>query len=318
MKSRTICIENPSYLSLRNGQMVIKRPMAKDVDEQQEEVATIPVEDISIVVLDNKQITVTQGLLEALTEENCTVVTCSNSHLPCGLLLPLSGNTLQSERFRVQIEASLPLKKQLWQQTIMSKIANQAALLQTVTGAKQGNMIAWTKEVKSGDSTNLEGRAAAYYWKTIFENKIEHFVRGREGDAPNDLLNYGYAIVRAQVARALVSCGLMPTLGLHHRSRYNAYCLADDIMEPYRPYVDRVAAKWINQSVHLATLNKETKAEMLMLDKTDVQIDGHRSPMYVAIQTTASSLQKCFAGEARKIVYPEMEVNEDIIYDIPF
>lgn len=315
MKSRTICIENPSYLSLTNGQMIIKRPTD---DGTNEVAATIPVEDISIVVLDNKQITITQGLLEALTEENVTVVTCNAGHLPCGLLLPLSGNTLQSERFRLQIDASAPLKKQLWQQTIVAKIENQASLLHTATGHQQGNMLAWAKDVKSGDSSNLEGRAAAYYWKTLFEGKIDHFVRSRDGESPNDLLNYGYAIIRAQVARALVTCGLMPTLGLHHQNRYNAYCLADDIMEPYRPYVDRVVAKWVNQCPQHASINKETKADMLMLDKTDVVIDGHRSPMYVAISTTASSLQKCFAGESRKIIYPKLEVNEDIIYDLPF
>ncbi|MBQ9591527.1 MAG: type II CRISPR-associated endonuclease Cas1 [Paludibacteraceae bacterium] len=315
MKHRTICIENPSYLSLNNGQMVIKRPIA---DGTNEVAATIPVEDINILVLDNKHITITQGLLDALTTENVTVVTCNSSHLPCGLLLPLSGNTLQSERYREQLNASLPLKKQLWQQTVVAKIENQAALLHTITGKQQGNMLAWAKEVKSGDSTNMEGRAAAYYWKTIFEGKIESFVRNREGLSPNDLLNYGYSIIRAQVARSLVACGLMPTLGLHHQNRYNAYCLADDIMEPYRPYVDRIVAKWVNQSPFLATVNKQTKADMLMLDKTDVIIDGHRSPLHVAISTTTSSLQKCFAGEIRKIIYPELEVNEDIIYDLPF
>lgn len=315
MKHRTICIENPSYLSLNNGQMVIKRPIA---DGTNEVAATIPVEDISILVLDNKHITITQGLLDALTAENVTVVTCNSSHLPCGLLLPLSGNTLQSERYREQLEASLPLKKQLWQQTIAAKIMNQAALLHTVTGEKQGNMLSWSKDVKSGDVTNLEGRAAAYYWKTLFEPHITNFQRNRNGESPNDLLNYGYAIIRALVARALVACGLMPTLGLHHHNRYNAYCLADDIMEPYRPYVDRIVAKWINQSPFLATVNKQTKADMLMLDKTDVIINGHRSPISVAISITTSSLQKCFSGEARKIIYPELEVNEDIIYDLPF
>src|SRR5574344_2709718 len=235
MIKRTLCFSNPAYLSLKNAQMVIKLPEVEKAEVpdsfKQEAIRTIPIEDIGVVVLDHKQITITQGLLEMLLENNCAVITCDSSHLPVGLMLPLCGNTTQSERFRNQIEASLPLKKQLWQQTIIAKIENQAAVL-AIQGVEIRNMQTWANDVKSGDSDNLEARAAVYYWKNLFADR-PNFVRDREGDFPNALLNYGYAILRAIVARALVTSGLLPTLGIHHHNRYNAYCLADDIMEPY-------------------------------------------------------------------------------------
>ena len=174
-----------------------------------------------------------------LIDNNCAIITCGSNHLPVGLMLPLYGNTVQNERFRNQIDASQPLKKQLWQQTIQCKIANQAVMLKYATEELHNNMFIWSENVRSGDTDNMEARAAAYYWKTIFPDRPD-FTRGREEAEPNNLLNYGYAILRAIVARALVASGLLPTLGIHHHNRYNAYCLADDIMEPYRPYVDRI------------------------------------------------------------------------------
>lgn len=244
MVKRTLYFGNPAYLSLRLGQLVVRLPSPEPtISKDSFEAKTIPVEDIGVVVLDNKQITITQGLLEALLENNCAVLTCDSSRLPVGLMLPLCGHTLQNERFRDQIDASLPLKKQIWQQTIRQKILNQAAVLRYSTGQEHNNMLVWAEEVRSGDSANLEARAAAYYWKTVFGDAM--FVRGREEAPPNNLLNYGYAILRAVVARSLVCSGLLPTLGVHHHNRYNAYCLADDIMEPYRPYVDRMVCDMI-------------------------------------------------------------------------
>ena len=267
-------------------------------------VKTIPVEDIGIVILDNKQITVTQGLLEELIDNNCAVITCGSNHLPVGLMLPLYGNTIQNERFRRQLDASLPLKKQLWQQTIQCKIANQASVLKYVTGEEHNNMKIMSSKVKSGDADNLEARAAAYYWKTIFPDKAG-FTRGRDEAEPNNLLNYGYAILRAIVARALVASGLLPTLGIHHHNRYNAYCLADDIMEPYRPYVDRIVYD-ITREYGYTDLTKEIKVRMLSIPVVEVSIGGRRSPLMVAVSQTTSSLAKCFNGELRKIIYPEM------------
>ena len=310
MIKKTLYFGNPTYLSLRDAQLVIKLPeivknnTLPEHFKQSNEV-TKPIEDIGVVVLDNKQITITSGLLEALLENNCAIITCDSKSMPTGLMLPLAGNTTQSERFRHQIEASLPLKKQLWQQTIQAKIANQAAVLLQQRDLDCGNMQAWTKQVKSGDSDNLEGRAAAFYWQNLFGH-IPGFHRDREGVAPNNLLNYGYAILRAVVARSLVGSGLLPTLGIHHHNRYNAYCLADDIMEPYRPYVDELVYKIVVSGVDYNTLNRELKAELLTIPTLDVVINGKRSPLMIAVGQTTASLYKCFNGELRKISYPEI------------
>lgn len=305
MIKRTLCFTNPAYLSLKNEQLVVKIPQS-DGDKQSEKVTTIPIEDIGVVVIDNRQITITSAVMDALLENNCALITCDAKSLPVGLLLPLCGNTTQSERFRYQIDASLPLKKQLWQQTVQAKICNQAEVLSKCTDAEIGCMQVWSKEVKSGDSDNLEGRAAAYYWKKLFGH-IADFNRDREGVPPNNLLNYGYAILRAVVARALVSSGMLPTLGIHHHNRYNAYCLADDIMEPYRPYVDEMVFNLVKEKgLPEEGLTKEWKAELLKIPVLDVVISGKRSPLMIAVTQTTASLYRCYCGESRKIVYPIM------------
>jgi CRISP-associated protein Cas1 len=312
MIKRTLCFSNPAYLSLRNSQLVVKMPELEKANVpdrlKQEAVRTIPIEDIGVVLLDHKQITTTQALLEALLENNCAIITCDSNHLPVGLMLPLCGNTTQSERFRDQIDASLPLKKQLWQQTIQYKIRNQAAVLQQVNGSVARNMLAWAADVKSGDSDNLEARAAAFYWRNLFTDRPD-FVRDREGEMPNNLLNYGYAILRAVVARALVASGMLPTLGIHHRNRYNAYCLADDIMEPYRPYIDALVVDICRKGLADDTLNTDLKRELLQIPTLDVVIGGRRSPLMVAVAQTTASLYKCYSGELRKISYPEIGQN---------
>lgn len=309
MIKRTLYFGNPAYLSLRQGQLVLRLPeVSKNTSLpesfKREAERTIPVEDIGVVVLDHSQITITQGLLEALLENNCAVITCDKNRLPVGLMLPLCGNTTQNERFRHQLAASQPLKKQLWQQTIQQKIANQAAVLES-RGAVAKNMRAWAGEVRSGDADNMEARAAAYYWSALFP-EVDRFRRDREGSPPNNLLNYGYAIVRAMVARSLVISGLLPTWGIHHHNRYNAYCLADDVMEPYRPYVDRLVCGVVSSGDDYTVLTHELKAKLLSLPVMEVSIQGRRSPMMVAVAQTTASLYKCFCGELRKIVYPEM------------
>ena len=306
MIKRTLYFGNPAYLSLRLKQLVIKHPQKDDGDlpSGKEVVRTIPIEDIGVVILDNQQITLTQGLIEHLLENNCALITCDSKHMPSGLMLPLVGNTIQNERFRSQLDASLPLKKQLWQQTIEAKIRNQTAVLEYSTGEEHRNMHIWAGSVKSGDSENMEARAAVYYWKTIFPDNPS-FIRGQEGEMPNALLNYGYAILRAIVARALVGSGLLPTLGIHHHNRYNAYCLADDIMEPYRPYVDKIIIDRITTD-QVLELNTETKIKLLNIPVTEVIINGRRSPLMLAVSQTTSSLVKCFRGESRRLIYPEM------------
>ena len=315
MIKKTLYFGNPAYLSLRMGQMVIKLPEVEKNKElpasfKNDATVTRPVEDIGVIVLDNKQITLTQGLLEALLENNCAVVTCDSRSLPVGLMLPLYGNSTQNERFRYQLDASLPLKKQLWQQTIRRKIENQASVLEECTSVETVCMRKWAADVRSGDPDNLEGRAAAYYWKNLFSELscVTGFTRDREGEPPNMLLNYGYAILRAVVARALVSSGMLPTLGIHHHNRYNAYCLADDIMEPYRPYVDRLVFQIVrNSSNALNTeLTKEQKAQLLTVPVLDVEIDGRKGPLMVSVTQTSASLYRCFAGELRRVAYPSL------------
>lgn len=310
MIKRTLYFGNPAYLSVRLEQLEIRLPQVENnatLSEGFKEsvVKRVPIEDIGVVILDHKQISITQGALGALLDNNVAVITCDNSRMPSGLMLPLSANTTQSERFRHQIEASQPLKKQLWQQTIQAKIWNQAAVLHSQRGLDCGNMDAWAKQVKSGDSDNLEGRAAAYYWQNLFGN-IKGFRRDREGMPPNNLLNYGYAILRAVVARSLVGSGLLPTLGIHHHNRYNAYCLADDIMEPYRPYVDKLVAEIVDSGVDISELNKELKSKLLSIPVLDVVIGGRRSPLMIGVGMTTASLYKCYSGELRKIAYPDM------------
>jgi len=302
MIKRTLYFGNPAYLSMRNSQLVIHLPDGNGMEDKTAN-NTIPIEDIGIVVLDNKQITITQGLLEALLANNSAVITCDSKRMPVGLLLTLSGNTTQSERFQAQIDASLPLNKQLWQQTIQSKIENQAYILNKTRKAVIKNMLAWVNDVKSGDSDNLEARAAAYYWANMFPD-IPDFRRGREGVPPNNLLNYGYAILRAVVARALVASGLLPTLGIHHHNRYNAYCLADDIMEPYRPFVDKLVVEIMESGEDISELSKPIKARLLSIPVLDVNINNQRSPLMIAVGYTTASLAKCYLGESRKIAYP--------------
>ena len=308
MIKKTLYFGNPAYLSLHNAQMVIKLPEVEksalsELFKKQNEI-TKPVEDIGLVVLDNKQITITSGLLEALLENNSAVVTCDSKSMPVGLFLPLYGNTTQNERFRYQLDASEPLKKQLWQQTIKAKIFNQTAVLETCHKDKHKCMTQWMNDVRSGDPDNLEARAAAYYWKTLFQD-IPDFTRDREGVCPNNLLNFGYAILRAVVARALVGSGLLPTLGIHHHNKYNAYCLADDIMEPYRPYVDELVYSMVCKQGHDIELTKDVKAQLLSIPTLEVVVSGKRSPLMVAASVTTASLFKCFSGELRKVAYPE-------------
>ncbi len=313
MIKKTLYFGNPAYLSLRMQQMVIKLPEVekqKNLSEaiKEDAVITRPIEDVGIVVLDNRQITLTQGLLEALLENNCAVITCDSRRMPVGLMLPLCGNTIQSERFQCQIAASQPLRKQLWQQTVRAKIDNQAKTLSFCSKAEIGCMKRWSVDVKSGDSDNLEARAAAYYWKKLFSeiDGLDDFTRDRDGMPPNNLLNYGYAILRAVVARALVSSGMLPTLGIHHHNRYNAYCLADDIMEPFRPYVDELVFDIVNEcGVGRLELTKDVKARLLSIPTLDVVISGKRSPLMVGVTQTTASLFKCFNGELRRIAYPE-------------
>ena len=297
MIKRTLYFGNPAYLKTSNEQLVIEM---QDTGETK----TVPTEDIGLLILDHQQITITHALIAKLLEKNVAVITCDSTHHPTGLLLNLDGHSLQSQKFKAQLDATVPLKKQLWQQTIMCKINNQAALLRK-NNKKYEVLNTFSKEVKSGDSENHEAKAASYYWKNIFPDVIQ-FTRDRFGLPPNNFLNYGYAILRAVVARSLVGSGLLPTMGIHHRNQYNSYCLADDIMEPYRPYVDMLVCKMMNEDEPPFEINTEAKKLLLTLPAMDVYIEEQKSPLLNAVQKTTASLAKCFEGKARKITYPEL------------
>lgn len=300
MLKRTLCIENPCYLSCQNEQLVVNYSHVKGMENIPGK--SVPIEDIGILVLEHQQISLTHYLLDKLITNNVSVVTCNAQHHPSGLFLPLESHTLQSERFRFQIEATDPLKKQLWQQTVKAKINNQASVLEKWQIPNQ--LICNLKlKVKSGDSDNHEAQAAAYYWKNLFP-PAWLFFRHREGPPPSNLLNYGYAIIRATMARALAGAGLLPALGIFHRNRYNAYCLADDIMEPYRPFVDLVVRNIIDKTSNIQQLDRELKNQLLKIPTIDVLIEDEKSPLFVATQRTAASLAKCFMGSQRKISYP--------------
>ncbi|MDI5886484.1 type II CRISPR-associated endonuclease Cas1 [Flavobacterium yafengii] len=295
MIKRTLFFGNPAYLSTKNEQIIISYP------DKELETKTVAIEDIGVIVLENQQITITNGLLEKLIHNNVALINCDQQHLPIGLLMPLNGHTEQSERFKNQINASVPLKKNLWQQTISAKIINQAGLLKE-KGIPCRKMELWAKEVTSGDALNHESRAAVFYWPNLIQ--IENFTRGQKGIAPNNLLNYGYAILRAITARAIVSSGMLPTLGIFHRNKYNAYCLADDIMEPYRPYVDLIVCHIMETEDTFEELTIDIKKKLLNIASIDVFIDGKNSPLMVAMSRTTHSLHECFEGTARKILYP--------------
>lgn len=296
MLKRTLFFGNPAYLSTKNEQLVVTYP------DKEQKVRTVPIEDIAVIVMENQQITITNGLLEKLIQRGVAVINCNQQHLPIGMFLPLNGHTEQTERFRTQMSASVPLKKNLWQQTVTAKIQNQAAHLKQY-GIPVQNMFHWAKSVTSGDTQNHEARAAAYYWQNLFD--IPNFNRQQNGIPPNNLLNYGYAILRGITARALVSSGMHPSLGIFHRNKYNAYCLADDIMEPYRPFIDLVVKDLTEMHDSIEELTPAIKQELLKTIAMDVILDGKRSPLMVAMSRTTNSLYECFSGVSRKILYPE-------------
>lgn len=292
MLKKSILIENKSRVTTKNLQLVIKNDYRE---------STIPIEDIGFIVIDNPEIYISITALNLLIENNCAVIICGKTHLPNGLFLNLNSHHIQQELFKNQIQASVPLKKKLWQQTVIEKIKNQGILLEKITQSKNKFDYLATK-VLSGDTSNMEGVAANFYWKSFFK---EDFKRERFGNYPNNFLNYGYAILRAATARSLSGSGLLNTLGIHHKSKYNAFALADDIMEPFRPVVDE-AVYTIMQHYDEQELNTEIKSVLLQILTRTVYFKDEKSPLMVALQKTASSLQQCFTGERKKIKYPKL------------
>ncbi|MGC6403605.1 MAG: type II CRISPR-associated endonuclease Cas1 [Flavobacteriaceae bacterium] len=294
MIKRTLYFGQPAYLSVQKSQLFIRYP-DKAITR------TVPIEDIGIVMLDHYRLTLTTALLNRLLANNTAVICCNASHLPLGMFLNLDGHSQQLIHWEAQIQARPGLKKRLWKQLMQAKIGNQARLL-ALQGENPLPLERWAKEVTNGDRENKEARAAAYYWPRLLGKYFPNFKRERFGDFPNPLFNFGYTLLRGVVARALVASGLLPTLGIHHHNKYNAYCLADDLMEPYRPFVDEVVLKLVDVGVE--ELNPQSKPELLKIPQLDVCINQQISPLMLAVQQTTASLQQCFAGNKPRLKLP--------------
>ena len=300
MIKRTLFFGNPAYLSTKNDQLVVSFP-----DEDREK-KTIPIEDLGYIVLEHPQITITTGLIRKLVDNKTAVITCNAQHLPTGFLQPLQGHSEQTERYRHQLNASIPLKKNLWQQTVIAKIENQAKHFKKLN-KNSLRLERYAKEVKTADHNNQEALAAAFYFQNLFD--LPEFSRNQKGIAPNGLLNYGYAILRAVTARAIISSGLLPSIGIFHSNKYNAFTLADDVMEPYRPFVDHIVWEMVERGENIEEVSTDLKAQLLMIPAMDVFIDGKNSPLMNAMSRTTHSLWECFYGSSRKIKYPEFQRN---------
>ncbi len=295
MIKRALFFSTPFCLSLRDNQMVIRTKEEPDMQR------SVPIEDIGFVVLEHRQTSVSLPLLNALSENNVAVIFCNEARMPNAMLMNLDSNKTQGESYRAQIEASEPLKKGLWKQIVEAKIRNQAALLHKL--GKDGDKLKpLYMNVKSGDADNREAIAAKIYWAELFGRD---FVRLRDGIEPNNLLNYGYTILRAAVARSLMGSGLFPAFGIFHRNRYNSFPLADDIMEPYRPYVDETVYDIYRQGI--TELTPETKGRLLRLLFADTRFDRVTRPLDVGLTFTSASLAKCFAGKQKKLSFPMLE-----------
>jgi len=255
-----------------------------------------------VLLIENIQVMYSHQTLISIIENNGAVVLAGKDHNPAGLILPLESNTLQSERFRVQINASVPTLKRLWQQIIQGKIRNQAALLESI-GVEDKRLLALEQRVKSGDPENIEAQASRHYWRLLFG---KGFRRDRFMGCPNNYLNYGYIILRAATARSLVGSGLLPTLGIHHHNRYNAYCLADDMMEPYRAFVDKAAYEILKEYGVIDDINREIKEKLLQVLECEVTIKGNKNPLMTALQQSTASLYKCLDGITKEIDLPTL------------
>lgn len=293
MLKRTLYFTKPGCLSVKNKQLVVD---IKDEDQSK----TVPIEDIGFMLIEHMQITLSMPLIEELMNHNVAIIFCNSKHHPQSMLINMEGNHQQTEIYRQQVAASEPLKKNLWKQTIVAKIENQSQVLDKL-GIDSNPLPHLAKQVKSGDTDNREGMAARLYWKKLFG---EDFIRERYGDWPNALLNYGYIILRAAVARALTGSGLLPSFGIFHSNRYNAFCLADDMMEPYRPFVDFAVWDICQKYPDIDTVEKEIKAEILELLSSDVAMKKQTRPLMIAITHTTASLAGCFTGTKKQIEFP--------------
>jgi CRISP-associated protein Cas1 len=299
MLKRTLVFTHRCKLTLKNGQMCY---CALTDDNQPERIVAL--EDIGFVILENQSIIITTALMQAFLKNNTAVVVCDETHHPCAMLQNFDGNTTHSETLRYQIEAGLPLKKRMWKDIVTAKIKNQAQLLELcgVRGAER--LKSYAAGVKSGDSGNREGQAARYYWNQLFGHL--RFKRERDGAMPNALLNYGYAILRAAAARALVCSGLYCAIGIHHHNRYNSFCLVDDFMEPYRPFVDRMVHQFVKENGLMEPITPDIKRGLLEVLTCDTVFEKRRRPLMIGLSESSAALVRCFKNERRTLCFPTL------------
>jgi CRISPR-associated protein Cas1 len=285
-----------THLSIRYGQLIVK--------QEGEQVGSIPCEDIGVLLVDHRGTTYTHCVFTELLENGAAVVLCGENHHPTGMLLPIESNTLQTERFRQQIDAKEPVKKRLWKQIVRAKIKHQAKLAGKDSDIYKVLMLLRDK-VRSGDPENIEARASKKFWAIYLQDVID-FHRNINGSPPNNMLNYGYMVMRAAIARALCSAGLLPSLGIHHRNRYNAFCLADDMLEPFRGFVESNVREICEGEGLASELDQRIKARILEVLYEPIVIAGFKGPLMVSLHRTMASLQRCFAGEQKYVDLPEI------------
>jgi len=302
MIKRIIEVSNPAHLHLRNYQMIIKKEGEND--------SSVPVEDIGILVLANPSITISQSLIASCQENNCTIVFCDQKHFPVSILLPIASNSTHSKVLNIQTSVKKPLKKRLWQKIIIAKTEAQARTLSFLK-KDPSPLSTMKKRIKSGDTKNIESQAARIYWLKLFG---KGFTRNYKESGINSLLNYGYSLVRASVARSLCGTGLHPALGIHHHNQYNPMCLADDLMEPLRPLVDRKVYE-LNET-GISELDKKTKLSLLSILSENVLLETTKFPMIVANQHMAVSLKKAFLEGPSALRIPELIDNKQMRIEV--
>lgn len=278
------------HLSMDRGFLV--------VSEKGDEVGRVPLDDIAAVVVNAHGVTHSSNLLAALAKRNVPFVLCGDNHTPIGMLWPVEGNFEQAGRMDAQIKARRPLRKRLWQQTVKAKLRNQAAVLEAL-GSPTVPITALIEKVRSGDPENVEAQAARRYWSLAFG---EDFRRDRTGDGVNALLNYGYAVLRSATARAVIAAGMHPSIGLHHSNTQNAMRLVDDLMEPFRPFVDLRVVGLRERS--RTAVDSGTKKALADLMYADFPTAAGLTPLMACLQKTAVSLAQAFAGEREDIEFP--------------
>jgi CRISPR-associated protein Cas1 len=308
-----------THLSIKNGQLIVKQDGQTPDNNIRGQVTQIPCEDIGVLLVDHQGTSYTHCVFTELLKCGTAIVLCGGNHHPAGMLLPIESNSVQTERFRQQIEAKEPIKKKLWRQIVRAKIRHQAKLASEGTEAYQ-SLMAMREKVRSGDPENVEAQASKKFWTVYLTDLTDSstslgmtFQRNINGPAPNNMLNYGYMVMRAAIARAICSAGLLPCLGIHHCNRYNAFCLADDILEPFRGFVEervRDIIRPIRQAQGRQDIpeqiTQEIKAQLLDILYQEISVGGFKGPMMVGMHRTAASLARCFGGEQKELDLPEL------------